>query len=1200
MTVGAGNFVFNANPFYVGGNMSGTLTTVDGSIQFLNGSDFYVGGVMSGTIDANFVAAEGKVQFIDSAFYVQSFVGGTIVADENVEFEVGTSAFEVDFFDGTIESLTADVEFNTSTYNFGEMGADGLIQANQDVSFDTATLLFDTFDGTIKAFNVDVTFDFSPITVYGGFGGTIMAEGGGNVNFDASAFNVYGSDGFTGTISGFNNVSFDTSPLAVSYDFDGTIFADELNIDFTDSAIDVGGDFTGAIEAEEGVVTFDTSPITVGDDFGGTITAHSTLTFNGSNIDVDEDFSGTFESINDDVVFNNDTQFTVGEDFSGLISAGDEIKFDDGTGIDIEGDFDGTWNAGGSINFDPATFHCRDFDGIWTTTGVDTIIFDGSDFTVDTFGGSWLSDAIIFQNGSTFTVNFEMDGMIESDVNNIEFNDSDVLIGNLSGDMIAEVNFEFDGQGVHNTFTLGAFSGTIDAETGMVDFDDATIDLGDFTGGDFPGTILAATGMKFTDGSLAADPFDGIFTTTSGVIEFDPFPVTVGASGFGGSIQGAGVTFDSSDLTVLGDFSGQLYAGGGSIVFDGSNISITGVFSGLFDAQAGAIDIDGTSANAVYVGGAFTGDWWAFTDINVDGGNFTIDGEFDGALEANGDIDPVFYLDSLGTNDGDMIADADGDNVGDLVGTLYANGSFSNDAEFSGASVPMSFYIDGNFYGDFDASLAASGGGTGFAGTIDIEGNFGGHLDPAENGGSLTSAAGLNTFTVGVPGGGGYVMDNGDGAGTFEIDVADDVQHFEVYGMGPGVNANETVFVRAANWQTFIVRCGGIGNYVDILAGSEPGTGYIYNLRIEGPHVDTHPAPGGGTHDTVRAQRGFPGKWEISQSLVVDRDGYRFNVELGDSGTNDGYIDIKTGKKRDGSVKVWYFDSDFGVNTITEITTIEWNEGDRPDLYVKASSDLDAGFPSIGLISALHPPKGGHCGAPGSDSYAAGFNNIKVQRVDVERIDLSGSARDIRFYDASVNYVTIGHSNAFNENYWDDPVGNIRNLKVKNGDIGHNGESPVGSVEILGNLTSKMQADNIYGTIDIGGSAKRIVAKYDFMADTTVGENLNKLEAQKGEFDADVTVYGNFDHLKAKKATTLWNDILVDGKLKRVTMPKADFSYGYVECSRLQHHFNVLGGKSDRDVTSFYHRTEAFYYGSVTEYNAHLRVWDIVPSSRIK
>lgn len=1278
----ADNITFTGSDFTILNMMNGAIVTDVGDISFIN-SDFFINkfdALGNFTAAANFVFNGGDV--LPNLFTINTFSGdivgntgtttfedadmriGRFAAGAEIRSNTGTSftdgTFNVDYFNGLIIAGNGLVLFSdfpiTTTYdvngqiigdsvtfdnsnfwiganlNGAKFGSAAQIQAdNGNITFvnDSDMTVFGDFEGGFLA-SGNIKFDDKcSLIIEGDFTGTASFVAGGAIDFDPADFEAENFDG----VWNADSIVFDASNFRVLEDMTGTMQATGASgIVFQNGSLfSIGDDFSGLLHATTGLITFSGSQILVGDDFIGTFDAATNLTFTNSTFTIGDDFTASARLLaGNNITFDTGTQFTVGGDFNGDVTAtSGTIKFDDGTAMLIDGDFTGDWTAGTSISFDPAAFQCHNFTGTWTAGGFDTIIFDASTFTVDNFSGSWSADTVIFQNGSVFTVNFLMDGTIASTIGNIAFTDSDAYMGSFAGNMNAATNFLFNGNdATHNTFTTGAFSGNIRANNGNVAFEDAAVDLGVFTG-----LIRGSQNVTFTDGSLAADPFNGTVEAVAGAITFTSFPVNVGSGGFGGMIDAVGnLTFTSSPFTVLGNFSGELesnaaiafntsnlsvggnFSGmldaGTNIVFTNSNISVLGNFSGTFDANAaGSIEVHGTGGNAVYIGGNFTGLWDAFVDIHVDGGNFTVDGEFDGTLRANNDIDPIFYFNSYGTNDGDIIADYDGNFHGDLIGTLYANGSFSSNTLIKGASVPMSFYIDGNFNGRLEATASyASVGGTGFSGIIDIGGNFAGYL---------RSAAGLNYFYLG-----GFVLDNGGGPGTFEVQIEDDATYFNVYGMGPGINKDQTVFVWADNWQTFIVRCGGIGNYVDVLAGSEPGTGYIYNLRIMGPHVDQHTAPAGGLHDTIRAHRGFPGKWEISKSRVVDKTGFRFYVELDDSGTRDGWVDIKTGKTRDGAVTVWYFDSEIFDNTITEITTIEWYRGDRPDLYITASKNIDPSFPAIGLIAGTEYPIGGLCGTFHYDyeaqRYACGFNNITTKRVDITDIYVSGSARNIFINDGSVENVTVGQTDFFgaNDPHWNQPVGHLNSLIVKNGDIGHH-STPTGSVNILGNLTSKIQANNIYGEINIGGNANKLIAKNDFMADicvggnlnrvnamnnfygdVEVGGNLNKLEVKNGDFYGDITVGGDFDHLCAKKASYLSNDIKVYGKLNRVSMPNAYFD-GYVECSRLHHHFDVLGGTADRTLNYFYHRTEADYYYPGDGYGL-LRVFDIVPSSRIK
>jgi len=608
--------------------------------------------------------------------------------------------------------------------------------------------------------------------------------------------------------------------------------------------------------------------------------------------------------------------------------------------------------------------------------------------------------------------------------------------------------------------------------------------------GSFGATVYADTGVMNLHNITIGDDFSGNIES-AGAMAFSIFDA---GRNFSGTIVSENSTVTAADMFIDGDFSGMVKAATG-MTFD--VVGIGGDMTGTFETTDG--------------------------DFFVSLDSFTVDGAFDGQILAADNLTGGFWFNYEGTNNGSLKADTDGDLLGDLNGTLDADGSFSSSTMFVGEDVGMSFDIDGDFFGSMQALSS------GFAGPINIGGDFGG---------SLFSAMALDSLIIG-----GRVL---DGPNPIDINVTDDVGTFHAFGLGANV------VLKALGWDNVVIGCAGIDSaFGELLAGNEPGTGYIENLRIEGQH------PMGALLENV-IHGVKTGLWQISDSMIIGKAGYTFQVEGG------GNVLVKA---KGGDVYVWYFDSELNDGRINEITSITYLNGIKLNLTVTGSSKLSPTFPDIGYLGADIMHLGGQ-NAP------TGFYDIALKNVGVDDIEISGSAHNIAVTNGDVGDVSIGNPACLNVTY-KKVVGNLASLTVKGGDID-------GDVDILSSLSGKITANNIHGDM------------WTFGATNNYG-SFGTIEAA-GQWDADLTVYGNLKGLTAKNAAHLANDIEIYGSLGSLSMQKAQFT-GIVNAKNLSGNFDVLGkaNAATRTVSNFYTTTVADYATGGT-----LTVFNIIKGSHIQ
>ena len=455
-----------------------------------------------------------------------------------------------------------------------------------------------------------------------------------------------------------------------------------------------------------------------------------------------------------------------------------------------------------------------------------------------------------------------------------------------------------------------------------------------------------------------------------------------------------------------------------------------------------------------------------------------------------------------------MVFDADHDynGVGTLSGSIESHLGLDTGSLIHGATITANVTLErfpGALGADMDMHGQISAGLGGITSDISIDGslrngltstgNVTGHIVIGKNLISSIDVTGnVNSLDIG-----GSVL-NALPPVQNEIDVSGNLTSLHIGGnVGPGIGPSDTVFIHAANFGTLQID-GNVLSFVDILAGAEPGTGTITSLIIGGTAVPTHLLADGTSINQIRANTPA---LNYDHLVPIGNKTVQFQLE---SSIGGGTLKIRVAN---GSAKFLYSDPDADgkLDTLVGLQV----DGGKPNITVTVT-----GNNSLATLGVLSAPSYVIPSATSTTLFRS-VNNVEFQNINVGGITISGSAKSIHLVNGNLVDCTIGdvlHPNGLG-------VGNLTEL-VLQGNLSKGTGNLSGNLNVLHDLTNKVEAMDITGSITVGHNAKSIIARHDLEATITVHGDLKEIGADNDTngINKDIIIDGSLGNLKASKA----------------------------------------------------------------------------------
>ena len=661
----------------IGNAASGTDITVtfdgesnDGVLKWMEDEDYFEFS------DDILIASTEKIQFRDTAIYINSSADGQLdlVADTEIQ----------------IAATTVDINGNVDVS--GTLTVAGAVDFGDAALSNVGAVQLDSIAGDGDT-NTSITFSGSDVI-------TIANAGTNQVTFnDGSISPVTDSDVDLGTTSlRFKDVYIDSATVtgqvaAASLDISGDIDVDgTTNLDIVD--IDGAVDMATTLQVD-GVATFTgrdihSGGITIANDgqIGSVGDADAIAIASNGQVTFTQTLIGTALDISGDIDVDGTTNLDV-VDIDGAVDMASSLTVAGvltGTSLDISGNID----VDGTTNLDAV-----DIDGavdIATTLTVAGDVDFNSDLDVD---GTTNLDVVDIDGA----VNIAAATTIATD-NKIQFRDTGLYINSSADgqlDIVADTEIQIAATTIDINGAINA-SGEIIATSldisGDIDVDGtANLDIVDIDGAVDMASTLTVTGAAILNGgidvagdiTLDAGGADILFkddgTTFGSIINASSdFQLNANVQDkdiiFTGNDGGSGITALTLDMSAAGaaTFNDKITAVGTSVF---TNLDISGDIDVDGTTNLDVVDIDGAvdMASTLQVDGAITNSSTIVSagkitaDAGIDIDNFNIDGTTIALSSGNMTLDVA----------GNITIDADGGTVtfadaGSSLGTITSSG----------------------------------------------------------------------------------------------------------------------------------------------------------------------------------------------------------------------------------------------------------------------------------------------------------------------------------------------------------------------------------------------------------------------------------------------------------------------------------------------------------------------------------------------